>query len=81
LTTDALLAYQSSVLPAVNELVLRNRGAGPIGILGVIEARGPFQSIDEVISSDEIREFMSAYKEAAGFALSTLNTSPKTIED
>ena len=81
LTTDALLAYQSSVLPAVNELVLRNRGAGPIGILGVIEARGPFQSIDEVISTDEIREFMSAYKEAAGFALSTLNTSPKTIED
>jgi len=81
MTVEALMAYQATVLPAVNELILRNRGAGPIGILGVIEEREPFQSIDDVISKDEISEFMSAYKKAAGFALSTLNASPKTIED
>ena len=81
MTVEALMAYQATVLPAVNELILRNRGAGPIGILGVIEEREPFQSIDDVISKDEISEFMSAYKKAAGFALSTLNASPRTIED
>ncbi len=81
MTVEALMAYQATVLPAVNELILRNRGAGPIGILGVIEQREPFQSIDDVINKDEISEFMSAYKKAAGFALSTLNASPKTIED
>lgn len=81
MTVEALMAYQATVLPAVNELILRNCGAGPIGILGVIEEQEPFQSIDDVISKDEISEFMSAYKKAAGFALSTLNASPKTIED
>ncbi len=81
LNADALLAYQTSVLPAVNELILRNRGAGPIGIFAVIEERGPVQSIDEVISKDEISAFMSSYKKAAGFALNRLNASAKTIED
>lgn|GEM_PF-2139293 len=65
----------------MNELILRNRGAGPTGILGVIEERGPYQSINEIIGKGEISEFMSAYKKAAGFVLSSLNASPKTIED
>jgi hypothetical protein len=60
---------------------LRNIGAGPIGILGVIEDRAPFNKIDEVISTEEVSEFMSAYKKAAGFALNALNTSPQTIGD
>lgn len=81
LTLEALKAYETEVLAPVNELILRNRGAGPIGILGVIEDRAPFNKIDEVISTEEVSEFMSAYKKAAGFALNALNTSPQTIGD
>lgn len=81
LTLEALKAYETEVLAPVNELILRNRGAGPIGILGVIEDRAPFNKIDEVISTEEVSKFMSAYKKAAGFAFNALNTSPQTIGD
>ncbi|MEE2807387.1 MAG: flavin-dependent oxidoreductase [Actinomycetota bacterium] len=77
----ALKAYENSMLEDVNQLVLRNRGAGPIGILGIVEERcgGVFENIEDVIPREEIEEYMAGYKAAAGFAIETLNNSPKTV--
>ena len=78
----ALQSYEGSVLQDLNELVLRNRGAGPVGILGIVEERcgGVFDNIEDVIPRSEIEEYMARYKTAAGFAVETLNNSPKTIQ-
>ena len=78
----ALKSYEGSVLQDLNELVLRNRGAGPVGILGIVEERcgGVFDNIEDVIPRSEIEEYMARYKTAAGFAVETLNNSPKTIQ-
>ena len=48
LNQTALLHYESLNLKEMNELVLRNRGAGPIGILGIVEERcgGVFDKIE-----------------------------------
>lgn len=82
LSAAALEAYQDHLLPDINPLILRNRGAGPIGLLGVVEERcnGQFENIDEVIPRAEAEEFMAGYKAAAGFAKDTLNASPPLIE-
>jgi 2-polyprenyl-6-methoxyphenol hydroxylase-like FAD-dependent oxidoreductase len=78
----ALKSYEGSVLQDLNELVLRNRGAGPVGILGIVEERcgGVFDTIEDVIPRSEIEDYMARYKTAAGFAVETLNNSPKTIQ-
>jgi 2-polyprenyl-6-methoxyphenol hydroxylase-like FAD-dependent oxidoreductase len=78
---NALAAYEEQLLDPINELVLRNRGAGPIGILGIIEERcgGVFDDIDNVMPRSEIEEYMSRYKAAAGFAKDQLNGSAQTI--
>jgi 2-polyprenyl-6-methoxyphenol hydroxylase-like FAD-dependent oxidoreductase len=77
----ALKSFESAMLQDVNELVLRNRGAGPIGILGLVEERcgGVFDDIEDVIPREEIEDYMARYKAAAGFAIETLNNSPRTI--
>ncbi len=79
---SAIRAYESDLLPGINELILRNRGAGPIGLLGVVEERcdGQFENIDDVIPRAEAEEFMSVYKTAAGFAKDALNNSPPLID-
>lgn len=78
---EALAAYEEQLLDDVSALVLRNRGAGPIAILGVVDERcgGVFDDIADVIPSAEIDEFMAGYKTAAGFAIDALNTAPPTI--
>lgn len=77
----ALAAYEAQLLGPINELVLRNRGAGPIGILGIIEERcgGVFDDIDDIMPRSEIDDYMSRYKVAAGFAKDQLNGSAQTI--
>ena len=77
----ALKSFEDAMLQDVNELVLRNRGAGPIGILGLVEERcgGVFDDIEDVIPRAEIEDYMARYKAAAGFAIETLNNSPRTI--
>ena len=59
----------------ISQLVLRNRGAGPFGLLNLVDERcgGPFDDIDDVIPPDERNAFMAGYKAAAGFAMETLN--------
>ncbi len=80
-TSDALSAYESQLLGDMSALVLRNRGAGPVGILGVVEERcgGVFDDIHDVIPRPEIEEFMARYKAAAGFAVDALNAAPAII--
>lgn len=80
-TDAALSAYDTALCGPVSELILRNRGAGPFGLLGIVDERcsGEFDDIDSVVTPEERSEFMSAYKAAAGFAIEKLNTAPPTI--
>jgi len=82
LTEAALHAYQDACLPAINELILRNRGAGPIGLLGIVEERsgGQFEDIEDVVPREEAQQYMAAYKAAAGFSRDTLNASEPVID-
>ncbi len=79
---DALQGFQAALIEPISALVLRNRGNGPVGILGVIDERcgGVFDDINDVIPRSEVEEFMANYKAAAGFAVEALNASPPTIE-
>lgn len=81
-TEQALAAYDAQLCKPVSELVLRNRGAGPFGLLNLLDERcgGHFENIDDVIPADERAQFMSKYKAAAGFAIEKLNASGPTIE-
>jgi 2-polyprenyl-6-methoxyphenol hydroxylase-like FAD-dependent oxidoreductase len=78
---DALHAFEEQLIEPMSALVLRNRGHGPIGILGLVDERsgGYFDHIDEVVPHDEIEEYMATYKAAAGFAIEALNSAPPTI--
>ncbi len=78
---EALLDYERKLREDVSALVLRNRGAGPFGILGMVDERcgGIFDDIDDVIPKPELDDFMARYKAAAGFAIETLNAAPSTI--
>ena len=77
----ALQAYESTLLDDMSKLVLRNREAGPVGILGVVDERcgGVFDDIEDVIPRAEIEAYMAGYKAAAGFAVEQLNAAPPTI--
>ncbi|MCP1209340.1 flavin-dependent oxidoreductase [Devosia subaequoris] len=78
---DALAAYDEKLCGPVSELILRNRGAGPFGLLNMVDERcgGVFDDIDAVIPAEERAEFMARYKAAAGFAIEQLNAAPPTI--
>lgn len=80
-TPAALAAFDAALCGPVSELILRNRGAGPFGLLNLVDERcgGEFDDIDAVISPEERAEFMAGYKRAAGFAIEHLNAAPPTI--
>jgi 2-polyprenyl-6-methoxyphenol hydroxylase-like FAD-dependent oxidoreductase len=75
---QALQAYDAKLRPEISPLILRNRGAGPFGLLNLLDDRcgGVFDDIDAVIPKPERDEFMHRYKMAAGFAAVTLNAAP-----
>ena len=81
-TAAALEAYDERLCDSVSKVILRNRGAGPFGILNLVDERcgGEFDNIDDVIPRRERDEFMAAYKAAAGFAIDSLNNAAPTIE-
>jgi 2-polyprenyl-6-methoxyphenol hydroxylase-like FAD-dependent oxidoreductase len=81
-TPRALQAYDAQLCAEISAVVLRNRGAGPFGLLNVLDERcgGVFDDIDAVIPPAERDEFMSRYKAAAGFAKEKLNESPSIIQ-
>jgi hypothetical protein len=76
-----LQAYDKKLCKDISALVLRNRGAGPFAILGLVDERcgGVFDNIDEVVPKAEREEFMARYKQAAGFAMEALNAAPPII--
>jgi 2-polyprenyl-6-methoxyphenol hydroxylase-like FAD-dependent oxidoreductase len=80
-TQGALQAYDAKLCGPISELVLRNRGAGPFGLLNIVDERcgGEFDEIDAVIPAEERAAFMAGYKAAAGFAIEALNGAPPTI--
>ena len=80
-TPDALAAYDGKLCGPISAVVLRNRGAGPFGLLNLVDERcgGTFEDIDDVIPADERAAFMAGYKAAAGFAIEKLNAAPPTI--
>jgi 2-polyprenyl-6-methoxyphenol hydroxylase-like FAD-dependent oxidoreductase len=79
--SNAREAFESALIEPMSSLVLRNRGNGPVGILGVVDERcgGIFDDINDVIPRAEIEAFMANYKAAAGFAIDQLNSAPSTI--
>lgn len=81
ITPAALAAYDARLCGPISQLVLRNRGAGPFGLLNLVDERcgGTFDDIDTVIPPDERQAFMAGYKAAAGFAVEQLNNAPPTI--
>jgi 2-polyprenyl-6-methoxyphenol hydroxylase-like FAD-dependent oxidoreductase len=80
-TQEALAAYDNKLCGPISQLILRNRGAGPFGLLNTVDERcgGTFDNIDDVIPPEERAEFMAGYKAAAGFAIEKLNAAPRTI--
>ncbi len=80
-TQSAFATYNAKLCGPVSELILRNRGAGPFGLLNIVDERcgGTFESIDDIIPPAERTAFMAGYKAAAGFAIEKLNSAPPTI--
>jgi 2-polyprenyl-6-methoxyphenol hydroxylase-like FAD-dependent oxidoreductase len=80
-TPAALSAYDSRLCGPISQVILRNRGAGPFGLLKIVEERcgGTFDRIDDVIPAAERKEFMAGYKRAAGFAMESINKADSTI--
>lgn len=80
-TPAAIAAYDAKLCGPISELVLRNRSAGPFGLLNIVDERcgGLFDDIDAVIPAAERAAFMAGYKSAAGFAVDQLNAAPPTI--
>ena len=82
-TQEALAAFDDRLCGPISQLILRNRGAGPFGLLNLVDERcgGTFDNIDDVIPPKERAEFMAGYKAAAGFAIESLNKAPRTIAE
>jgi 2-polyprenyl-6-methoxyphenol hydroxylase-like FAD-dependent oxidoreductase len=82
-TPEALAAYDEKLCGPISQVVLRNRGAGPFGLLNMVDERcgGVFDNIDDVIPAKERNEFMAGYKAAAGFAIDALNKALPTIQN
>jgi len=80
-TEKALAAYDEKLCGPISALILRNRGAGPFGLLKLVDQRcgGTFDTIDDVIPPAERNEFMAGYRKAAGFAVEQLNQALPTI--
>ena len=81
LTPAALSAYDTELCGPISELILRNRSAGPFGLLNMLDDRcgGVFDKIDDVIPAEERHEFMAKYQAAAGFAKDRLNAAAPTV--
>lgn len=80
-TQEALAAYDAKLCGPISQLVLRNRGAGPFGLLNIVDERcgGTFDNIDDVIPPEERAAFMAGFKAAAGLAIEHLHTAAPTI--
>ncbi|AXU19914.1 flavin-dependent oxidoreductase [Novosphingobium sp. THN1] len=82
-TPDALAQFDGEFCEPIGQVAMRNRGAGPFGLLNMVDERcgGQFEDIDDVIPAAERSAFMLAYQQAAGFAKDRLNGAPRTIPE
>lgn len=82
-TPNTLKAFDDEMCANIGQVAMRNRGAGPFGLLGLVEDRcgGQFDNIDDVIPAAERSAFMLAYQQAAGFAKDHLNAAKRTIPE
>ena len=82
-TPEALAAYDAQLCGPISQVILRNRGAGPFGLLKIVDERcgGTFDNIDDVVPPEERAAFMAGYKRAAGFAIESLNAAKRTIPE
>lgn len=81
-TPAALHAYENEMRPAVNKIVLANRGGGgPDAILQRVEdlCDGKFERIEDVISHDDLAAHAAKYKSVAGFGVEALNAMPPIL--
>jgi 2-polyprenyl-6-methoxyphenol hydroxylase-like FAD-dependent oxidoreductase len=78
----ALADYDAKLCKDLSALVLRNRGAGPFGLLNLLDERcgGVFDDIEDVMPLAEREAFMRGYRAAAGFAMEQLNGSPAILD-
>lgn len=81
LSENALITYEAERRPATSKIVVANRGNGPDQIMQVVEEKcqGMFDTIDEVMSQQELRDHAARYKALAGFDLQSLNSRPPLI--
>jgi 2-polyprenyl-6-methoxyphenol hydroxylase-like FAD-dependent oxidoreductase len=82
-TAEALAHFDAEFCGPIGQVAMRNRGAGPFGLLNMVDERcgGQFEDIDDVIPAAERSAFMLAYQQAAGFAKDKLNAAPRTIPE
>lgn len=68
----ALRAYDAARRPATTELVLRNRGGGPEGVIDEVERRAPngFTRLADVIDPAEVHAALVGYQAASGAMVS-----------
>jgi 2-polyprenyl-6-methoxyphenol hydroxylase-like FAD-dependent oxidoreductase len=80
-SAGALAAFDAELCGPIGAVAMRNRGAGPFGLLNMVDERcgGQFDDINAVIPAEERAAFMLAYQKAAGFAKEQLNAAPPTI--
>lgn len=80
-TPAALKDYDAKLCKDISALVLRNRRAGPFGLLNLLDERcgGVFDDIEVVLPRAERDEFMRGYRAAAGLAMEKLNGSPPVL--
>lgn len=72
---NAFAAYEAVRRPATTAVVLANRANPPDAILREVYERSgdrPFESIDDVIPSGELKGIIDAYKQTAGYSLAAL---------
>jgi len=77
----ALAAYDARLCEPIGQVQLRNRQAGPFGLLGLVDDRcgGVFDDIDAVVPADERLAFVKGYQQAAGYARDQLNAAPSLL--
>ncbi|RID84299.1 flavin-dependent oxidoreductase [Peribacillus asahii] len=72
----ALKAYEQARLEPTAHIVLTNRKNGPEVVMQIVEERAPngFESLDDVITQQELEDIANKYKKIAGFDRDTLNS-------
>ncbi|WP_078556554.1 flavin-dependent oxidoreductase [Bacillus alkalicellulosilyticus] len=73
--TMALKCYEQVRMEPTSNIVFANRKNGPEEVMQIVEERAPngFESLDDVITQQELENIANKYKKVAGFDQETLN--------